>query len=113
MKKVEVIIRPGKLEEVKDAVDKLGLKGMTISEVVGRGQQKPRKEIYRGIEYSIDLLPRLKVEFIMTEQWVNEAVKVISAVACTGLPGDGLIFVSNVENAIRIRTGEYGQAALI
>jgi nitrogen regulatory protein P-II 1 len=113
MKKVEIIIRPGKLEEIKDAIDKLGLKGLTITEVVGRGQQKPRKEVYRGTEYTIDLLPRLKIDLIIPEAWLNEVVSVINPVARTGEPGDGLIFISSIENVIRIRTGETGKAALI
>ncbi|SHF20747.1 P-II family nitrogen regulator [Desulforamulus putei] len=112
MTKIEAIIRPGKLEEVKDALNKLGIHGMTVSQVIGCGHQKGRTEVYRGAEYSINLLPKVKVEVIIRDQWVDACVKAISDAARSGEIGDGKIFVYPVSNVIRIRTGEQGDEAI-
>ncbi|MCL5781299.1 MAG: P-II family nitrogen regulator [Bacillota bacterium] len=112
MTKIEAIIRPGKLEEVKDALNKLGVHGMTVSQVIGCGHQKGRTEVYRGAEYSINLLPKVKVEVIVKDQWVDACVNAISDAARSGEIGDGKIFVYPVSNVIRIRTGEQGDDAV-
>ncbi|MDO7785691.1 P-II family nitrogen regulator [Desulforamulus aquiferis] len=112
MIKIEAIIRPGKLEDVKDALNEIGVSGMTVSQVIGCGHQKGRKEVYRGAEYSINLLPKVKVEIVVNDQREQECIKAISNAARSGEIGDGKIFVYPVNNAIRIRTGEQGETAI-
>jgi len=112
MKKIEAIIKPFKLEEVKDALADLGIEGMTVSEVKGFGRQKGHTEIYRGSEYTVDFLPKIKLEVVVADDLVDAAIKAISDSAKTGKIGDGKIFVLSVENAIRIRTGETGNQAV-
>ncbi|ABO51367.1 nitrogen regulatory protein P-II [Desulforamulus reducens MI-1] len=112
MKKIEAIIRPSKLEEIKKVLDKYGIKGMTVSQVMGCGNQKGRVNVYRGQEYTINLLPKIKVEIILTDLRVEEVVDQIVRTARTGEVGDGKIFIYPVENAIRIRTGDSGSEAL-
>jgi len=112
MKKVEAIIKPFKLEEVKDALAALGLEGMTVSEVKGFGRQKGHTEIYRGSEYTVDFLPKIKIEVVLSDGLVEQAVAAIVKAAKTGKIGDGKIFVSPIENAVRIRTEETGEAAV-
>ena len=112
MKKIEVITRPEKLEEVKDVLDKMGIYGMTVSMVSGCGLQKGRKEVYRGAEYTINLLPKVKVEVVVEAAKVDGIIENVSAAVKTGQVGDGKIFVYNVEDVIKIRTGERGKAAL-
>ncbi len=112
MKKVEAIIKPFKLEEVKEALSGLGLEGMTVSEVKGFGRQKGHTEIYRGSEYTVDFLPKIKIEVVLSDSLVDQAVNAIIKAARTGKIGDGKIFVSPVQNAIRIRTEETGEAAV-
>ena len=112
MKKVEAIIKPFKLEEVKEALSALGLEGMTVSEVKGFGRQKGHTEIYRGSEYTVDFLPKIKIEVVLSDSLVDQAVNAIVKAARTGKIGDGKIFVSPIENAIRIRTEETGEAAV-
>ena len=112
MKKVEAIIKPFKLEEVKDALGEIGIQGMTVSEVKGFGRQKGHTEIYRGSEYTVDFLPKLKVELVVSDSQVNDAVAAIIKGAKTGKIGDGKIFVLDVHNVVRIRTGETGAAAV-
>lgn len=112
MKKVEAIVRPNKLEDLKDALAKYNIHGMTVTEVVGCGLQKGKKEIYRGTEYTIDLLPKLKVEIVVKDAAVDDLMNLIKATAKTGEIGDGKIFITEVENAVRIRTGESGEAVL-
>lgn len=112
MTKIECILRPGRLEEVKDALGKFGIHGMTVSQVLGCGLQKGRTEVYRGREYSINLLPKVKVEIVVRDDQVNEIVRVISEAARTGEIGDGKIFTYRIDNAIRIRTGEQGDDAI-
>ncbi|WP_003541543.1 P-II family nitrogen regulator [Desulfotomaculum nigrificans] len=112
MTKIEAIIRPGKLEEVKDALNKLGIHGMTVSQVIGCGHQKGRTEVYRGAEYSINLLPKVKVEVVVRDQWVDQCVMAISEAARSGEIGDGKIFVYPLSDVIRIRTGEHGDDAV-
>ena len=112
MKKVEAIIKPFKLEEVKDALGDVGIEGMTVSEVKGFGRQKGHTEIYRGSEYTVDFLPKIKLELVLPDASVEAAVGAIIKAAKTGKIGDGKIFVSNVEQAIRIRTEEKGDAAV-
>ncbi|MEI6342163.1 MAG: P-II family nitrogen regulator [Verrucomicrobiota bacterium] len=112
MKKVEAIIKPFKLEEVKDALHDVGIEGMTVSEVKGFGRQKGHTEIYRGSEYTVDFLPKIKIELVVSDTKVGEAVTAIVKAAKTGKIGDGKIFVSTVEEAIRIRTEEKGEAAV-
>ena len=110
MKKIEAIIKPFKLEEVKDALGEVGIEGMTVSEVKGFGRQKGHTEIYRGSEYTVDFLPKIKIELVVTDQQLTKAVEVISKAAKTGKIGDGKIFVSSVEQAVRIRTEEKGDS---
>ena len=112
MQKVEAIIKPFKLDEVKDALSGLGIQGLTASEVKGFGRQKGHKEVYRGAEYQVDLVPKLVVEVVVSDDKLDGALAAISEAANTGKIGDGKIFVENVEDAIRIRTGERGDSAL-
>ena len=112
MKKIEAIIKPFKLEEVKDALGEVGIEGMTVSEVKGFGRQKGHTEIYRGSEYTVDFLPKIKIELVVTDQQLTKAVEAISKAAKTGKIGDGKIFVSTVEQAVRIRTEEKGESAV-
>ena len=112
MKKIEAIIQPFKLDEVKSALQDIGIDGMTISEVRGHGRQKGHKETYRGQEYSVDLLPKVKVEMVVPSERSDEVVKALSGAARTGKIGDGKIFLYDVAEAIRIRNGDRGDAAL-
>jgi len=112
MKKVEAIIKPFKLEEVKDALGEVGIEGMTVTEVKGFGRQKGHTEIYRGSEYTVDFLPKIKVEMVLPDGSVEAAIGAIIKSAKTGKIGDGKIFVSPVEQAIRIRTEEKGESAV-
>jgi nitrogen regulatory protein P-II 1 len=112
MKKIEAIIKPFKLEDVKEALSSIGIEGMTVSEVKGFGRQKGHTEIYRGSEYTVDFLPKIKLELVLPDPRVAEAVQAITKAAKTGKIGDGKIFVSAVENAIRIRTAETGENAV-
>jgi nitrogen regulatory protein P-II 1 len=112
MKKIEAIIKPFKLEEVKDALSEVGVEGMTVSEVKGYGRQKGHTEIYRGSEYVVDFLPKIKIETVVTDDHVAPAVQAIIKAAKTGKIGDGKIFVSAVTEAIRIRTEEKGENAV-
>ncbi len=112
MKKIEAIVKPFKLDEVKDALSALGVSGMTITEVKGFGRQKGHTEIYRGSEYTVDFLPKLKIELVVDEGEAENAVEAIVKAAKTGKIGDGKVFVSEVETAIRIRTEEQGVKAV-
>jgi nitrogen regulatory protein P-II 1 len=112
MKKIEAIIKPFKLEEVKDALGELGIEGMTVTEVKGFGRQKGHTEIYRGSEYTVDFLPKIKLEVVIGDDRTEAAVAAIIKAAKTGKIGDGKIFVSAIEQTIRIRTEEKGQAAV-
>jgi len=112
MKIVEAIVKPFKLDEVKDALTKAGIQGMTVEEVKGFGRQKGHTELYRGAEYSVDFLPKVKIQILLPDEKVAEVVQVIMDAAKTGKIGDGKIFVSNVEEVIRIRTGEKGPDAI-
>ena len=112
MKKVEAIIKPFKLEEVKDALGEVGIEGMTVTEVKGFGRQKGHTEIYRGSEYTVDFLPKIKIELVVPDGSVDTAISAIIKAAKTGKIGDGKIFVSSVDQAIRIRTEEKGEAAV-
>ncbi|MFM7216172.1 MAG: P-II family nitrogen regulator [Verrucomicrobiota bacterium] len=112
MKKIEAIIKPFKLEEVKDTLHEIGVAGMTVSEVKGFGRQKGHTEIYRGSEYTVDFLPKIKIELVVGDEKASEAVTAIIKAAKTGKIGDGKIFVSPVEEAIRIRTEEKGENAV-
>ena len=112
MKKIEAIIKPFKLEEVKDALADLGIEGMTVSEVKGFGRQKGHTEIYRGSEYTVDFLPKIKIEVVLGDSLLESAVSGIVKAAKTGKIGDGKVFVSPVEEAIRIRTDETGEKAV-
>ena len=112
MKKIEAIIKPFKLEDVKEALSGLGVEGMTVSEVKGFGRQKGHTEIYRGSEYTVDFLPKLKIEVVLADANANAAVEAIVKAAKTGKIGDGKVFVSSVENAVRIRTEETGEQAV-
>jgi nitrogen regulatory protein P-II 1 len=112
MKKIEAIVRPHLLESVKDALQALGVAGMTISEVKGFGRQKGHTEVYRGSEYKIEFVPKLKIEVIVDDEIVDEAVDAVIKTARTGKFGDGKIFIFPVEEAIRIRTGEHGVNAV-
>ena len=112
MKKIEAIIKPFRLDEVKEALSGLGIKGMTITEVKGFGRQRGHKEVYRGAEYQIDFVPKIKIEVVVDSATVSEAIRVISENARTGEIGDGKIFVIPMEEALRIRTGETGKEAL-
>jgi nitrogen regulatory protein P-II 1 len=112
MKKIEAIIKPFKLEEVKDALSELGIEGMTVTEVKGFGRQKGHTEIYRGSEYTVDFLPKIKLEVVLAESLLESAVKAIINSAKTGKIGDGKIFILDVDEAIRIRTEETGEKAV-
>ena len=112
MKKIEAIIKPFKLEEVKDALHEAGVEGMTVSEVKGFGRQKGHTEIYRGSEYTVDFLPKIKLEIVVTDDVVAKAVAAIVSAAKTGKIGDGKIFVLPLEDVIRIRTDEHGDHAV-
>jgi nitrogen regulatory protein P-II 1 len=112
MKKIEAIIKPFKLDEVKEALHELGIQGMTVIEAKGFGRQKGHTEIYRGSEYTVDFLPKLKIEIVVTDDVAERACAAIVKAARTGKIGDGKIFVSNVEEAIRIRTEEKGEQAV-
>lgn len=112
MKLVKAIIKPFKLEEVKDALSEIGIEGMTVSEVKGFGRQKGHTEIYRGSEYTVDFLPKVKVEIAIDDDQVEKAVETIVNAAKTGKIGDGKVFVIPIEEAVRIRTGEKGEGAL-
>jgi nitrogen regulatory protein P-II 1 len=112
MKKIEAIIKPFKLEDVKEALAGLGVEGMTVSEVKGFGRQKGHTEIYRGSEYTVDFLPKLKIELVLPASRAEAAVDAIVKAAKTGKIGDGKVFVSNIENAVRIRTEETGESAI-
>lgn len=112
MKKIEAIIKPFKLDDVKEALNEIGIQGMTISEVKGYGRQKGHKEIYRGAEYVVDFIPKVKIEIVVEATQADEVVKKIQNAANTGKIGDGKIFVFPVEQAIRVRTGEKGKDAI-
>ncbi len=112
MKKIEAIIQPHKLDEVKEALKSLGIDGLTISEVRGHGRQKGHREVYRGMEYEVDLLPKVKIETIVPDSRMEEIARAISAAARTGKIGDGKIFIYDVLEAIRIRNDDTGEAAL-
>jgi nitrogen regulatory protein PII len=112
MKKIEAIIKPFKLEEVKDALSDIGVEGMTVTEVKGFGRQKGHTEIYRGSEYTVDFLPKIKLELVLPDARVDAAVAAVVKAAKTGKIGDGKVFVSAVDDAIRIRTDEKGDAAV-
>ncbi|HYS82643.1 MAG TPA: P-II family nitrogen regulator [Anaeromyxobacteraceae bacterium] len=112
MKKIEAIIKPFKLDEVKAALSELGVAGLTATEVKGFGRQKGHTELYRGAEYVVDFLPKVKVEVVVTDQMTGRVVEALERVAKTGRIGDGKIFITSVEGAIRIRTGETGEGAL-
>jgi nitrogen regulatory protein P-II 1 len=112
MKRIEAIIKPFKLEEVKDALGQLGIEGMTISEVKGFGRQKGHTEIYRGSEYKVDFLPKIKIEIVLPDNAVDSAINAIITAAKTGKIGDGKVFVSNVEQTVRIRTDERNESAI-
>lgn len=112
MKKIEAVIQPFKLDDVKEALIAIGVEGITVSEVRGHGRQKGHTETYRGAEYKVDLLPKVKLEMIVTSARVPQIVEVLTTAARTGKIGDGKIFVSSVDEAIRIRNGETGETAL-
>ncbi|MBL8673319.1 MAG: P-II family nitrogen regulator [Rhodospirillales bacterium] len=112
MKKIEAIIKPFKLDEVKEALNDIGLKGITVIEAKGFGRQKGHTELYRGAEYVVDFLPKVKLELVIEDSMVEKAVDAIRAAAQTGRIGDGKIFVSSIEDAVRIRTGERGDEAV-
>ncbi|MGA2193527.1 MAG: P-II family nitrogen regulator [Nitrospirota bacterium] len=112
MKKIEAIIKPYKLEEVKDALNEAGVTGLTVTEVRGYGRQKGHVELYRGAEYDVSFVPKVKLELVLTDEMADKAVKVIEDTARTGKIGDGKIFVLEVGETIRIRTGERGDAAI-
>jgi nitrogen regulatory protein PII len=112
MKKIEAIIKPFKLEEIKEGLSELGVSGMTVSEVKGFGRQKGHSEIYRGAEYTVDFVPKVKMEVVVEDSMVDKVIKVILDQAKTGQIGDGKIFVRSIENAYRIRTGEEGRKAI-
>ncbi len=112
MKKIEAIIKPFKLEDVKEALAGLGVEGMTVTEVKGFGRQKGHTEIYRGSEYTVDFLPKLKLEIVLADSGTDAAVEAIVKAAKTGKIGDGKVFVSTIENAVRIRTEETGEQAV-
>jgi len=112
MKKIEAIIKPFKLEEVKDALGEVGIEGMTVSEVKGFGRQKGHTEIYRGSEYTVDFLPKIKMEIVVSDNQLEQAVAAIIKAAKTGKIGDGKVFVSTIDEAVRIRTEEKGEQAV-
>jgi nitrogen regulatory protein P-II 1 len=112
MKKIEAVIRPFRLDDVREALAEIGVKGMTITEVKGYGRQKGHTEVYRGSEYQIDFLPKIKLEVVVSDGMVDKVVDTILKAAKTGQVGDGKIFVAPVEDVVRVRTGESGEAAL-
>ncbi len=112
MKKIEAVIKPFKLDDVKEALNEIGIQGMTISEVKGYGRQKGHKEIYRGAEYVVDFIPKIKLEIVVEASWAEQVVDKIKQAAHTGKLGDGKIFILPVEEAIRVRTGEKGKDAI-
>jgi nitrogen regulatory protein P-II 1 len=112
MKKIEAVIQPFKLEEVKDALLKIGVEGITVSEVRGHGRQKGHTEVYRGAEYKVDLLPKVKLEMVIHDSLLSSAVETLTTAARTGKIGDGKIFVATIDDAIRIRNGDRGETAL-
>ncbi len=112
MKKIEAIIKPFKLDEVKESLQELGIQGLSVTEVKGFGRQKGHTELYRGAEYVVDFLPKVKIEVVLSDDQLDSAIEAIIAAAKTDKIGDGKIFVSTVEHAIRIRTGEAGEEAL-
>ena len=112
MKKIEAIIKPFKLDEVKEALQGVGIQGITVTEAKGFGRQKGHTELYRGAEYVVDFLPKVKIEIVVADELVEKAIEAIQAAARTGRIGDGKIFISTIEQAIRIRTGESGTEAL-
>ena len=112
MKKIEAIIKPFKLDEVKDALNEIGIQGMTVTEVKGFGRQKGHTELYRGAEYIVDFIPKIKLEIVTSDSLAAKVVQIIEKVAKTGKIGDGKIFVYAVEEVIRIRTGEQGETAV-
>jgi len=112
MKKIEAILKPFKLDDVKEALSEIGIYGMTVTEVNGYGRQKGHKEIYRGAEYVVDFVPKIKVEIVVSDERADETVETVRNAAKSGKIGDGKIFVSSVEQAIRVRTGETGTDAL-
>tara|TARA_Y100000992_G_C20983568_1_gene358513 strand:+ start:117 stop:455 length:339 start_codon:yes stop_codon:yes gene_type:complete len=112
MKKIEAIIKPFKLDEVKEALSKIDLNGMTVTEVKGYGRQKGHTELYRGAEYNIDFLPKVKIEIVLTDEKLLKAIEIILKTAVTGKIGDGKIFIYNVEKAIRIRTNDENDKAI-
>lgn len=112
MKKIEAVIQPSRFEAVRDALHEIGVDGMTVSEVRGHGRQKGHTEVYRGSEYTVDLLPKIKIEMVLPDNLANPAVETILKTAKTGKIGDGKIFVSRIDEAVRIRNEERGEAAL-
>lgn len=112
MKKIEAIIKPFKMDDVREALSDIGVTGMTVSEVKGFGRQKGHTELYRGAEYVVDFLPKVKIEIVLADDQVDACIEAITKAAHTGRIGDGKIFVSPLERAIRIRTGEDGEAAI-
>jgi nitrogen regulatory protein P-II 1 len=112
MKKIEAVIQPFKLDEVKEALKGIGIDGMTISEVRGHGRQKGHKEVYRGQEYNVDLLPKVKLEMVVSDMRADEVIKTLAGAARTGKIGDGKIFVYDVMEAVRIRNDDRGESAL-
>jgi nitrogen regulatory protein P-II 1 len=112
MKRVEIITRPYKLDEIKEALTGIGIQGMTVTEVKGFGRQRGHKEVYRGAEYQVDFVSKVKIEIVIDEDLLDQALDAIQQAAKTGKIGDGKIFISTIDNAIRIRTGESGVSAL-
>jgi len=112
MKKIEIIVRPFKVDEVKDSLNAVGIQGMTVTEVKGYGRQRGHTEIYRGAEYHVDFVPKAKIEVVVEEQMVDQALSAAQEASRTGKIGDGKIFITSTEEAIRIRTGETGEDAL-
>ena len=112
MKKIEAIIKPFKLDEIRDALDGIGVRGMTISEVKGFGRQKGHTELYRGAEYTVDYIPKIKIEVVVSDNIMNNVVEVLEKKGKTGKIGDGKIFIYAVEEAVRIRTGQRGEEAV-
>ena len=112
MKKIEAIIKPFKLDEVKEALQEVGVQGITVTEAKGFGRQKGHTELYRGAEYVVDFLPKVKIEVVLSDDMLDKAIEAIQKAAKTGRIGDGKIFISSIEDAIRIRTGESGRDAI-
>ena len=112
MKKIEAVIKPFKLDEVKDALNEIGIQGMTVTEVKGFGRQKGHTELYRGAEYVVDFIPKIKIEIVISDELATKVVDAIEKSAKTGKIGDGKIFICSIEDVIRIRTGERGESAV-